>query len=269
MSERPSARPAPLQRWRGEALEPVDTCETGEVAVVAADSWLVVDGRVLALDLHRTRFLEALPAEWRDRGEEFFDAAVAAIPRQGEWFPRVDLRGEGDRLELQLRMRPAPERTRSVVVATHRGPDPRREPNVKGPDLATMLRLRTEAQQRGAGEAILVSPEGYLVEGAYSGLAWWRGDLLCFPAHDLDRVDSVTARTLETLASALGVEVLHEHVTASELDGHEVWTLSALQGIRIVTQWVDGPQLAELPGRLDLWRRRLESLRRPLPEAPL
>lgn len=264
MSERPTTPPASLLRWGRGGLEPVDVCESGEVEVVAADSWLVVDGRVLGLELHRQRFLEALPPEWTERGERFWAAAVAAIPAEGEWFPRVDLRGAGERLELQLRVRPAPERTASVVVVTHRGPDRRRQPSIKGPDLGTMLRLRTEAQARGAGEAILTSPEGYVIEGAYSALAWWRGDVLCFPAYELERIDSVTARSLETLASALGVEIAHEHATASELDGHEVWTLSALQGIRIVTEWIDGPALAEQPGRLRLWRRRLESLRRPV-----
>jgi branched-subunit amino acid aminotransferase/4-amino-4-deoxychorismate lyase len=264
MSERPTTPAASLLRWRGDSLEPVDTCESGEVEIVAADSWLVVDGAVLGLELHRQRFLEALPPQWAERGQRFWAAAVAAIPAEGEWFPRVDLRGEGERLELQLRVRPAPERTASVVVATHRGPDPRRQPSIKGPDLGAMLRLRTEAQGVGAGEAILTSPEGYVIEGAYSALAWWRGDVLCFPAHELERIDSVTARSLETLAAALGVEILHEHATAAELDGCEVWALSALQGIRIVTGWIDGPATAEQPGRLRLWRRRLESLRRPV-----
>jgi hypothetical protein len=54
-------------------------------------------------------------------------------------------------------------------------------------------------------------------------------------------------------------------VTPAELDGTELWALSALHGIRIVTSWVDGPQLAEQPGRLATWRTRLDALRKPLP----
>ncbi len=268
---------APM-RWIGSSLRPVDTCSVAGEKVLAADSWLVVDGRILAIDAHRTRFLTAVgststvsspssatpsPAET----ESFWDAALASIPRDGTWFPRVDLVETGGRPELRFLLRPAPERTRSIVVATHRGRDPRTVPSVKGPDLGAMLRLRSEAQKKGAGEAVIVSPEGYLVEGAYSALAWWRGDVLCFPADDLARVDSVTARILETLARALGVETIREHVTANEIDGLEVWAMSALQGFRIVTSWVGGPSTAELPGRLDLWRRRAESLRRPPPAA--
>ena len=41
-------------------------------------------------------------------------------------------------------------------------------------------------------------------------------------------------------------------------------TLAALHGPRIVTHWVDGPEPAELPGRLMLWRERLARLRHAL-----
>jgi len=264
MSEASVDSPASLLRWRGDALEPIDSCEIAEIAVVAADSWFVRDGRVLAIGLHRERFMNSVPSQHRAEAETFWDAALGAIPREGEWFPRVDLVTVGGRPEFRLRVRPSPERKRSVRVATHRGSDPRTTPRIKGPDLVSMLRLRTEAQAQGAEEAILVSPEGYIIEGAYSAVVWWRGDILCTPADDLERVDSVTARSLQTLAVALGVEVVQEHTTANELDGLEVWTLNALHGIRIVTAWVDGPSVAELPGRLDLWRRRLSALRRPV-----
>ena len=51
-------------------------------------------------------------------------------------------------------MREAPERKRSIVLATHTGRDPRNAPRFKGPDLEAMTRLRTEAQKRGADEAV-------------------------------------------------------------------------------------------------------------------
>ena len=91
--------------------------------------------------------------------------------------------------------------------------------------------------------------------------------MLCGPPSSFPRVDSVTARTVLTLAGALGVETYEEAVTPAELDGTEVWALSALHGIRIVTQWVDGPAMAELPGRLQQWRDRLDALRRPIHRA--
>jgi len=67
-----------------------------------------------------------------------------------------------------------------------------------------------------------------------------------------------------TVAAALGIEVLREPVTPADLDGLEIWALSSLHGIRIVTRWIDGPQPAEQPGRLRSWRARLGKLSRPL-----
>lgn len=250
-----------ILRWDGAALVPLDYCDMSETAIVAADSWFVSDGLALGLDLHRARFLAALP-DGVD-GLPFWHAAIAAIPRTGDWFPRVEHHDSG---RFLLRLRESPERTNSAVLATWTGADPRTTPRVKGPDLEAMLGIRTAVQPRGATEAVIVDADGYVVEGAYSGLLWWRGDILCAPPAEFARVDSVTARTVLTLATALGLDTHEEAVTPAELDGTEVWVLSALHGIRIATAWVDGPSLAERPGRLGAWRTRLDALRRPLPE---
>jgi hypothetical protein len=53
-------------------------------------------------------------------------------------------------------------------------------------------------------------------------------------------------------------------VTPAEIADTELWSLNALHGIRIVTRWVDGPDLAQLPGRLAIWRARLDALRKPI-----
>jgi hypothetical protein len=250
---------ATIQRWTGSGLEHLDYCDMTAASIIAADSWFVTEGAALAIDLHRERFFAA--AGLAHDLERFWDAAIAAIPRSGEWFPRVEAHSNG---RLILRLRDAPERTCSVVVATWAGDEPRTAPRVKGPDLGAMLRIRTSVQPLGAEEAVLLTPDGYVVEGAYSGLLWWRGEVLCGPPAEFDRVDSVTARSVLTLASALGIDTHEEAVTPAELDGTELWALSALHGIRIVTRWIDGPSLAEKPGRLALWRRRLDALRRPI-----
>ena len=245
---------ADVFRWGDGALHLLDYCEMTDATLTAADSWLVTDGTALALDLHRSRFLAAAPG-----GEDFWDAAVAAVPADGDWFPRVEQHSDG---RFIFRQRSAPELRRSLTLITHRGDDPRRSPSVKGPDLDAMRRLRTAAQEEGADEAVILSPDGYVVESSQSALAWWRGSILCTPPADFARVDSVTARSLLGLATALGVDLLEEAVTPAELDGTEIWALNALHGPRIVTGWNDGPQPAELPGRLQLWRDRLARLRR-------
>jgi amino-transferase class IV len=270
---------ATTYRWQSGLLEPRDDCDIAPAAILAADSWLVSDGTALAIGLHRARFVDAVSemAERHGRTAEvdaldldsFWDAAISRIPRTDDWFPRVELRVQHDAAELLLRMRPAPERRRALTLATFRGRDPRTEPWIKGPDLESMTRLRTEAQQHGADEAVLLDATGgrpgLVAEGSTTALAWWAGEALCVPSIELPRVDSVTLRSVLALATATGVDVLHDDVTPGDLEGCEVWALNALHGIRIVTRWLDGPETAELPARLDLWRARLDALRKPLP----
>jgi branched-subunit amino acid aminotransferase/4-amino-4-deoxychorismate lyase len=255
-----------IYRWRDGKLEPIEYCDMTLTIIESADSFLVSNGTVLGLDLHRKRFMTSI-ARHRftqvDPGA-FWDAALASIPREGDWFPRFELQSTMGSPRLIFRLRSAPELKRSTTVATWTGKDPRTVPTVKGPDLERMTRIRGEVQKRGAEEAVLLSPDGYVAEGAYSGLLWWRGNILCGPSEGIERVDSVTARTLLTLAGALGVDTWDESVTPPELDGTELWAVNALHGIRIVTSWVDGPAVAELPGRLETWRKRLDVLRKPL-----
>src|ERR1700712_5241580 len=103
--------PTTTFRWQGGdgqrvALQERDDCDVAPATILAADSWLVTDGRALAIGLHRMRFLDAVAelAERHDRTAEvdrlavetFWDAAVATIPRAGDWFPRVELRVQHD-----------------------------------------------------------------------------------------------------------------------------------------------------------------------------
>lgn len=257
-----------LFRWHDGELRPLEYCDPAEIEVLAADSWLVSDGHCLALDLHHQRFQAAVRHQLPSTElpvEDFWNASIAAIPRVGSSFPRVELQRYRGAASLVFRDRPAPERGLSVTLASHRGPDPRTQPTIKGPDTHALLAARSEAQRLGAGEAVILSPDGFVVEGAYSAIMWWHGDALCAPSPELERVDSVTARSVIALATALGVDVLYESVLPKALEGHELWVLSALHGIRIATGWVDGPSLAAEPGRLAQWRARLDRLRKPLP----
>lgn len=257
-------------RWDDGALRQRDDCDVLPATIEAADSFLVTEGTTLALDLHRTRFLTSVPRGHYPALDPsgFWDAAIGAIPRRGDWFPRVELRTQMLRPQFLFRLREAPPLQRSIVLATSRGRDPRTAPRFKGPDLEAMTRLRTQAQTHGADEAVILTAEGFVAEGSTTCLAWWRGDALAVPDDAIARIDSVTLRSVLALATALGVDILYESARLDELDGCEVWALNALHGIRIVTRWIDGPEVAEQPGRLDSWRRRLDALRRPLPDPP-
>jgi len=252
---------APL-RWQRGALSPDDSCETAEPILVAADSWFVADGAVLDLDAHRARFAAAVgdmvPAE---EFADFWGAMIAAVPRGGDWFPRVELELVRGAPRLTARVRPAPERRTTAVLATWLGADPRTAPTVKGPDLAAMQRLRTAVQPIGADEAVIVV-DGAVVEGAYSALLWWRDGVLHAPPAALPRIPSITAAAVLSHAAELGIEVRQQHASPADLGGAEVWVCSALHGIRTATSWIDGPALAAEPGRREAWALALEQRRR-------
>jgi branched-subunit amino acid aminotransferase/4-amino-4-deoxychorismate lyase len=255
-----------LADWAAGELRFRDDCELVETELLAADSFLVEEGRALALGLHRARFAETAREQgFRDRSEldAYWDAAVAALPREGAWFPRFELVRARDALRLRFRLRTAPERTSTLVVATAET-DPRRVPHLKGPDLDRLSALRQAAQRRGAQEAVILDG-GRVSDGATTALLWWRGGTLAAPPFELPRVDSVAARTVRGIAAALGIPVEEEAVRPSELDGAVVWAVNALHGIRAVTSWVDGPALATDPARTDAWRARFSALARPLP----
>lgn len=252
-----------IYRWDGDEFVALDYCDMTDTTIEAADSWLVVDGVARGLELHKDRFVGSSGAGPALR--DVFDAGVAIIPREGSWFPRIETQNTLGALRHILRLRDAPPNSTHLAVTTWPGEDPRTEPWRKGPDLDAMIRLRTTVQARGAGEAVIVNEDGYVVESSQSGLLWWRGDILCGPPADFPRVRSITVLTMLTLARALGIETYEEAVTPAELADTEVWALNALHGARIVTEWIDGPPVAQLPGRLAVWRARLDALRKPLP----
>lgn len=256
-----------LAYWNGEALVALDHCDPNQTSVLAADSWLVTDGTALAIDLHRERFSSAVDQQSAGTVDAtaFWDAALEEIPREGDQFPRVELQTYRDGMRLVARQRTAPRLGSTVTLATHEGADPRTRPLIKGPASDALLRARTAAQARGADEAVLLSEDGFVAEGAYSAIVWWKGNTLCLPSREIPRVDSVTVRSVAALATALGVELHYESARPDQLGHLEIWALSALHGIRLVTRWIDGPTAAAEPGRLQLWRSRLHRLRKPLP----
>lgn len=269
-----------LFRWTGHALVEEDAYNEAEYAIDAADSLLVSEGLAFALGLHRTRFMNAVETMTAGRKhlgpvevDAFWDATCDMIPRRGDWFPRVELRSSTGGTHLVYRQRPAPALTRSVRLVTLEGTDPRLMPAVKGPDIGALVAARATAQARGADDVVILTPQGHIIDAATSALVWWRGDTLCSPPlGDEDsafaRVSSVTAKSILGLATVLGIETRTERAFPADVEGSEVWALNALHGIRIVTGWVDGPNLAEMPGRMKAWRERREALRAPMGDSP-
>jgi branched-subunit amino acid aminotransferase/4-amino-4-deoxychorismate lyase len=225
----------------------------------AADSWLVDDGRVRGLERHWARF----EATCREHGAEpgalaALRADVAqAVPAEGRWFPRVELRAGG---ELAFEVRPAPAREPTVVAWVADVADPRREPRRKGPDLDRLAALRARAAEHGAGEALISDAEGRLIEGAFTSLLWWEGETLCAVPDDAPILPGVTRGLLLDLAREHGTPVAYRRPRPQDLADRETWLASALHGIRAVTGWANGGPPAGRAPRADGWQRLLDGL---------
>jgi branched-subunit amino acid aminotransferase/4-amino-4-deoxychorismate lyase len=260
MSDGPLAWSPRTGRWQTPEGDPPDQ------AYAAVDSWLVDDGRVRGLARHQERFAAAATATGavgREDADRFFAAALALLPREGRWFPRVEL--AADTGELRLRLRPAPPRLDQVVVLATPFVDRRTQPHVKGPDLPRQAAWRAQAEAFEAGEALLAAPDGTITEGVWTTPLWWDGDVLCALPRGTRALDSVTRALVLDLARDAGVAVGRDTPSVARLRDSETWMVSALHGIRLVTGWLLQPGSAPepapaAPGRAPAWRARLDAL---------
>ena len=209
------------------------------------DSWLVDDGRVVDFDAHVRRFATACGDMYglgADQVRDFMLAGIADVPAVGRWFPRAELTltGDGGAPRLEFRLRPAPPLGRSVRLWISDEPDARKHPAVKGPDLDWLAARHAAAIAAGAGEAVLLDPDGRVLEGATTSILWWRGDTLCAPPEEGGVLPGTTRSFLLRVAAGAGVPVALEHALPADLSGLEVWAVNALHGIRPVTGWLGG-----------------------------
>ena len=225
-----------------------------------ADSFLVANGTVRGVELHRERFVGSC-ADAGVPAAGFWDEQIGRLPGFGRWFPRFELRMSG---ELAVQLRPAPPIGGRVRVAVHEGPDPRTAPQVKGPDLELLGKLKESAPHR-ADEILLLDHDGTVLEAAYSAVVWWEDDTLCFPPSDRPLLPSVTAHLLHQLATARDVAIAEHPITPADLESStEAWLVNALHGIRPIHAWSDSP-IDPLPNsQAATWQSHLESLSTPL-----
>lgn len=250
-----------LYQFTGSALEPVTWCQMTDDTVVAADSWRVVDGRVVGLDKHLDRFRGSVnrhsPAS-SGTVDAFITSALALLPRTGQWFPRVECVStpHGDLFRFYHRVAPARLTDAVLATADH---DPRTQPTTKGPDLDRLMALRKSVGAQGATEAVILTADGAIAEGAYSSLVAWRlgGNQMAVVDSAIPRIPSVTEQTLIGLAHAQGISVVEETMTPESLEGAMVWVVSALHGIRQATAWVNGPTVHTDDQHYKTWQEKL------------
>ena len=238
------------------------TCNYARLAV--ADSWLLDDGRVRNLAAHFERFRSSIKAVAPDHEfflDGFYSSVKLALPDTGRWFPRIEFHeNSASQHHLHLRLREAPAQQDTATLWTLDEVDPRESPHIKGPDLSLGQQLRRRANLHGADEAVLLNADGFVLEGALSSLVWWRDDVLCAPGDDLPWLPSITRDSVFAIASQSGFKTTTESVQPESLNGLEIWLLSSLHGIRLVTAWdslPDGPAAAH---HMDAFNRRLRML---------
>lgn len=235
----------------GSHLHLVDVYEH---PIQVADSFLVNEGRVRSLDKHKARFNSSVEKLSTLDLDAFWAEAIKLISREGQVFPRIELSGDN----LVLRLREPAEYKPTVTLWTSDEADSRIDPTTKGPDLAYGASLRRKSNLYGADEAIFLSPEGFVVEGALSSLVWWQNDILYAPDDTTHWLPSVTRMEVFELANQAGYQTETTQVEPSDLIGLELWLLSSLSGIRPVVEWVNlggavGPQK-----HLESFQRRLK-----------
>ena len=220
--------------WRGDWL--VEAGPTTGTRLSLVDSWLLSDGRVRRIDLHRQRFLRGcteVASVSQETVTAFWQAAMGKLPKAGDFFPRVELTA-GEPVELRLWIRPSPARGGPVTVWVCDSTDPRVSPRRKGPDLDALDALRGRAVEKGAQEALLTTDSGVVVEAGYASVLWWDEERLCVPSPKLPVLAGITTAVIQQRAARLGVEIRQRQAPVDELAGKEVWLVNALHGIRPV-----------------------------------
>lgn len=250
--------------FRDGSLVLVTEAQQTEVQLEVADSWLVEDGRARSLDAHFDRFARwvgEVSPDCTPTLPAFFDAVRAQIPQVGRWFPRIEFHAEAEAPNhLFLRLRRAPEQLGELILWTFPDADPRQNPSVKGPDLSLGMQMRRNAKMHGADEAVILSKDGFILEGALSSLVWWRGDTLCSSSDDLPWLPSVTRNEIFGIANQMGYATRAERVKPADLVGLEIWALSSLQGIRVVSEWVGLGGPVGKPSHFEAFSKRLRLL---------
>lgn len=210
--------------------------------LTVADSWLVSDGSVREINRHFQRFMNSTTGIEEDYLLQFFDRVITMTPTTGDWFPRIEFREQlppGG--QLFFRLRQSPVRTLHCTLWSLDELDPRQTPRVKGPDLSVCQKLRRQANLHGADEAVILSEDGYIADGALSAIVWWREGKLLAPDDSVAWLPSITREIVFELANQAGFETGTEKAKPEDLANCEIWSLSSLQGIRGVTSWQNIP----------------------------
>ena len=148
----------------------------------------------------------------------------------------VDAAGE----HVTTRAVPGPGPADAVVSTVPHRPYP-----CKTTARAAFDRASADAAARGAAEAILLTPDGWVAEGCVSSLFFWGGALLCTPALELGILPGVGRARVLDLARESGLPVEQGRYRAADLRGAAAFLVNAVRGVVELRSLDGGPLPAD------------------------
>lgn len=158
-------------------------------------------------------------------------ALVSALPDHDE------LRARGQRL---------------ISLRGVRADEPWLLPGVKSTSYAVNMAAESEAQRRGADDAVFVDADGVVLEGPTTNV-WWRRDRALFtPSLELGILAGVTRAAVIELARAAGYDVVEGAYPLAELAAaDEAFTSSSVREVMPVVE-LDGGRIGRGPAADEL-----------------
>lgn len=111
-----------------------------------------------------------------------------------------------------------------VTVPTRRNIPDAINPRVKSLNYLNNILAKTEAKQAGAGEAIILSSDGYVTEGSSDNIFMVKDNVLYTPPCYLGALKGITRQAVIDIAQESGYQVREEPFTRHDLfNADEVW----------------------------------------------
>ncbi len=228
----------PLVLRNGESVEP--TISVFDPLVVRGDGCFEAlrsyDGHLIGLTEHLERLARSAAAmdiplpplseigQWiRTVAEHQGDGVVRIFASNPEGDPNIHV------LSAPLPDLPGEMRLCEVAAPWHPGGHPWELAGVKTLSYAPNMAAGRVAREAGFDEALLISREGWILEGPTNTVLWVVGGTIETPTLGLGILDSVTRRITLRHARQLGLEIREDRYTIDRLDrASEVAWLSSV-----------------------------------------
>ena len=160
------------------------------------------------------------------------DCAVRVVVTRGSIEPQVSGPTRCIVMSESLPHLPDAFRLLPVRAPWHAGGDPSELTGAKTLSYAPNVAASRRAQAAGFDDAVLVSREGWVLEGPTFGIGWFYGETLETPSLDLGILKSITRTGVLLLAERLGIPVQEGRFPLERMTGaDEVLAMSTIKEV--------------------------------------